>query len=108
MVTVTLELAEDGCLASLQASGHSGAGTLGSNVPCAAVTALLRTTARVLCGVAGLVAAGSADAPGRMELTIAAERGVSPDWLRGVTDALVQGLRDLAAEFPREIAVRIG
>ncbi len=108
VVTVTLELAEDGCLRSLQASGHAGGAALGANAACAAVTVLLRTAARVLSAVHGLVADGGADAPGHMELTVSSERGVAPEWLRGVTDSLVRGLSDLAAEFPAEVAVRIG
>jgi uncharacterized protein YsxB (DUF464 family) len=107
VVTVTLELAQDGCLRSLRASGHAGGAALGTNVACAAVTVLLRTTARVLSGVQGLITEGGADSPGWMELKVSPERSVAPQWLRGVTDCLVRGVSDLAAEFPGEIAVKI-
>jgi uncharacterized protein YsxB (DUF464 family) len=107
VVTVTLELAEDGCLRALRASGHAGGAALGTNVACAAVTVLLRTTARVLSAVQGLVSEGGADSPGHLELTVCPEVSVAPQWLRGVTDCLVRGVSDLAAEFPGEIAVRI-
>ncbi len=106
MVTVTLELASDGCLRSLRASGHAGGG-LGTNVACAAVTVLLRTTARVLSSVKGLVRDGAADSPGRMELSVSPEWTGAAEWLRGVTDSLVRGVSDLAAEFPAEIALRV-
>jgi hypothetical protein len=42
-----------------------------------------------------------------MELKVSPERSVAPQWLRGVTDCLVRGVSDLAAEFPGEIAVKI-
>ncbi len=90
----------------MRASGHASGG-LGTNVACAAVTVLLRTTARVLSAVKGLVRDGGADVPGRMELSLSPERRVAPEWLRGVTDSLVRGVSDLATEFPAEIALRV-
>lgn len=80
---------------------------MGANIPCAAATELLRTAARLLSTVDGLEVEGGADAPGEMRLKISSRGKASPEWLRGVTDFLLQGLRDLEAEFPREIAVRI-
>jgi uncharacterized protein YsxB (DUF464 family) len=106
VVTVTLRLAGDGGLLSLRASGHAAGTAPGASVPCAAVSVLLRTAARVLWA-AGAVGAGGADEPGLMELVVSPERRVPPDWLRGVTDSLLTGLRDLEAEFPREVALRI-
>ena len=105
MVKVTLELDTDGCLAGFKADGHTG-GAAGSNIPCAAATVLLRTAARTVAG-AGLAAGGGADAPGSMRLQVGRASGGQRDWLRGVTDTLLRGLADAAAEAAGEIAVRI-
>jgi uncharacterized protein YsxB (DUF464 family) len=105
LVKVTLELDPDGCLAGFTADGHAGAGA-GANLACAAVTVLLRTVARTAAG-AGLAAGGGADAPGAMRLTVERAFGEQRGWLRGVTDTLLRGLADAAAEAAGEIDVRI-
>jgi uncharacterized protein YsxB (DUF464 family) len=104
LVKVTLELDPDGCLAGFAADGHVG-GAAGSSIPCAAVSVLLRTAARTAAG-AGLAAGGGADAPGAMRLRVSRAAGAQRDWLRGVTDALLRGLADVAAEAAGEIEVR--
>ena len=57
-------------------------------------------------GARALAAAGGAGAPGEMRLLLAPEAEADDGWLRGVTDFLLRGLKDLAEEFPREIVVR--
>ena len=102
---VTLELDPDGCLAGFTADGHTG-GAPGANLPCAAVTVLLRTAART-AAAAGLAASGGADAPGSMRLRVGRASEGQRDWLRGVTDTLLRGLADAAAEAAGDIEVRI-
>ena len=102
-----MELFPDGCLASFRAQGHAEDGRYGSNIACAAATQMLRTAARLFSSVRGAVRAGGADAPGDMSLEIAGDADVDREWLRGATDFLLRGLRDLQAEFPREIALSI-
>ena len=104
-MTVTLALDAGGCLAGFTADGHA-AGPAGANVACAAVSVLLRTAARTTAA-AGLAAGGGADAPGAMRLQVGRASGGQRDWLRGVTDTLLRGLADAAAEAAGEIAVRI-
>jgi uncharacterized protein len=106
VVTVSVDLAADGCLLSLGATGHAGDALAGANIACAAVTVLLRTTARVLYSAGAVEPGGGAEAPGRLQLCVAAGT-VARDWLQGVTDCLLRGVRDLAAEFPREVALVI-
>ncbi len=105
MVKVTLEIDPDGCLAGFEADGHAG-GAAGTNLPCAAVSVLLRTAART-AAAAGLAAGGGADAPGAMRLRVSRVAEGQRDWLRGVTDTLLRGLADAADEAADEIAVRI-
>ena len=102
---VTLELDPDGCLAGFAADGHAE-GAPGANLFCAAVTVLLRTAARTAAG-AGLAEGGGADTPGTMRLRVSRTAGEQRDWLRGVTDTLLRGITDTAAEAAGEIELRI-
>ena len=92
---------------SFSAIGHAGGKKAGENIPCAAATALLRTAARLLASVDGLLENGSADEPGQMSLAVSASADRHGQWLAGVTDFLLKGLNDLAREYPREIFIRI-
>jgi uncharacterized protein YsxB (DUF464 family) len=105
LVKVMIELDADGCLAGFAADGHAG-GAPGANLPCAAVTVLLRTAARTMAG-AGLAEGGGADHPGAMHLRVSPAAEEQRDWLRGVTDTLLRGLADAAVEAAGEIEVRI-
>jgi uncharacterized protein YsxB (DUF464 family) len=96
----------DGLLRGFEAEGHAGVATRGSNIACAAATALLRTAAG-LCAGRGLVRSGSAEAPGRLLCELVAPSPAARDWLSGVSDYLIKGVSDLRDEFPGEIAVRV-
>ena len=103
---ILLSVSPDGLLRRFEAHGHAGVAVRGSNIACAAVTALLRTTGR-LCVARGLALEGGHGDPGEMELCVAAAAPPQSEWLRGVTDFLLRGIRDLQEEFPTEIAVRM-
>lgn len=77
----------------------------GENVACAAATILLRTTGR-LCTQHGVAAAGGRGDPGEMALEVAQD-SADQGWLRGVTDFLLRGMKDLKDEFPREIVLQV-
>lgn len=70
------------------------------SVPCAAVSGLVGAAGRTLINAPGCRIDGSAPEPGFLELTVVRVRPGRGRWLRGVTDLLVQGLRDVATEFP--------
>ncbi len=87
------------------AQGHAGGSVKGENVACAAATMLLRTTGR-LCSQQGVAVAGGRGHPGEMQLEIAQDT-VDQGWLRGVTDFLLRGMKDLKDEFPRDIVLQV-
>ena len=93
-------------LRGFDADGHAGADASGRNIACASATSLLRTAGR-LCAERSLVAAGGAGERGEMRLRLGPSTADADNgWLKGMTDFLLRGLRDLAQEFPREISVR--
>lgn len=98
-------LSPRGILRGFDADGHAGADEVGRNIACAAATSLLRTAGK-LCAERALVKAGGASAPGEMRLVLQAAANADDGWLKGMTDFLLRGLKDLAQEFPREIVVR--
>jgi uncharacterized protein YsxB (DUF464 family) len=113
VITVQLRLDGRGCLKNLVAAGHSLAlseSTLasdGTNLPCAAVSVLVRTAARVVGTEGRIDAEGKAGERGRLDLIIEKYPDELAGWLRGVTDTLVRGLSDVSAEYPGEVAIDI-
>lgn len=87
------------------AQGHAGA-DLGRNVACAAATIILRTTHHV-CAERGIVESRSADRPGEMAMILADRGDADAEWLRGVTDFLMRGMRDLQREFPDQVTLLV-
>ncbi|MFW6250104.1 MAG: ribosomal-processing cysteine protease Prp [Alkalispirochaetaceae bacterium] len=105
MIALRVEL-DRGRLLRLRSEGHAVAGDEGS-VPCAAVSALIGSASRSLVGVRGCDVDGSAPEPGKLELRVLRVLPWRRRWLRGVTDLLVQGLRDVAEEYPGAVQLII-
>ena len=106
MIRVGIARSTDGSVRRLTATGHAVAGPLGGNIVCAAASVLIRTAARALEEESGIRLTGGAGARGEF---LAEIESVSPDrldWVRGVTDSLLRGLEDLAADYPHEVEVR--
>ena len=106
MVRILIALSPDRLMRRFEAEGHAGAALRGQNIPCAAVTTLLRTAGR-LCAERGLAVSGGAGEPGEMRLILSSGATSEGEWLRGMTDFLLRGVRDLQDEFPKEIALRV-
>lgn len=105
MITVRVVLAR-GRLHALSSEGHAIDTGQGS-VPCAAVSALLGGVARLLADSSGCTVDGRAPEPGRLELELKRLRPGARRWYRGVTDLLLQGLRDVAREYPGEMQLTV-
>jgi uncharacterized protein YsxB (DUF464 family) len=105
VIRIELELFADGRIRSLRAQGHAF-GPLAGNLPCAAVSFLLRTAARYFAEE-GYVLEGSAPAAGKMEFRLLEPEGVGKERLRGAGDLLLRGLEDLRREYPRDVEVTV-
>ncbi|MFW6329404.1 MAG: ribosomal-processing cysteine protease Prp [Alkalispirochaetaceae bacterium] len=95
-----------GRLRSLYSSGHAIDPGEGSPA-CAAVSVLVAGTSRTLSGRGGCHVDGRAPEPGSLELKVLRVRPGRGRWLRGVTDLLLQGLRDVADEYPEALQLTI-
>ncbi|MFP4483693.1 MAG: ribosomal-processing cysteine protease Prp [Spirochaetota bacterium] len=105
MITVRLEVDRRGRLRGVDAYGHAGLGAPGGDPACAAVTGLLRTTARLLAGDRRYVVSGRAEEPGRLTFTVATKGVTGKGRLRTVADFLFQGVRDVARDYPGAVTV---
>ena len=103
MVRVTVDRAAHGGISGFRASVHSGSGTAGRDIVCAAVSALTQTAVLGLqdhLGIAVEVAAGS----GLLECRLPA--GLSgASWLRAqdILETMCLGLEAVAAQRPRAV-----
>jgi uncharacterized protein YsxB (DUF464 family) len=90
------------------------AGALGSNVVCAAVTALVRSFADALLeydskrsrhgtqGNSGLGVTGNAEKPGELLIEVKHPEAAA-QWLSGATASVVAGIGRIAREYPQEV-----
>jgi len=90
---------------SLSTEGHAVREAGSASIPCAAVSSLVRTTARIVAGRAGIESSGNAPHPGSLELRIHRVEVASREWLQGITDFLIVGLKDIEAEYPDECRI---
>lgn len=103
MIRILLEV-QEGVLRALEVEGHATRrGSL--SIPCAGVSILARTAARLLEERLGGLLEGEASEEGSLWIRIpfvAADR----EWLEGVTAFLKKGFEDLAREYPEDIDYR--
>lgn len=107
MIRIFVEVDRQGCLRRYTATGHAGAGGRGEDLTCAAVTALLRTAARLLYRQKDLGVRGAAPEAGQMEVKISGVPASCRMWLQGITDFLISGIRDVQEERPGEVMLEI-
>jgi uncharacterized protein YsxB (DUF464 family) len=107
VVRIRVTRSADGCLAELIMEGHVSAagGTHGANIVCAAVTGLIRSCADAIVAAGGIEAAGTAESEGAFRLAIRSASTERREWLRGVTDVLIAGVRRMADETPDEVSL---
>ena len=107
MVSARIQVDENGCIRFAEAEGHAGDALKGGNIPCAGITLLFRTAARLLEGESSLHMEGAALYRGNLSFRIESYSMESMERIRGITDFLCLGLNDLQRDFPKEIDVRI-
>ena len=106
MVEVTVERDAGGAITGFSAAGHAGAGPMGSDVVCAAVSALVQTAALGLQervgAPAGVEAAGGLFTC-RLGPGLPAEaRARAQD----ILETMCLGLREIEAQEPRRLRLR--
>lgn len=105
MINIAIKQDERGCIRNCNVEGHSFLAKPGTDVLCAAVTVLLRTTHRILYVDKGIGFKGSARESGKMSFTLKWIPEVKVSRMQGISDFLIRGLKDLEAEYPGRLKV---
>ena len=96
MIRITLHRAGDE-ITGFECRGHAGYAESGSDIVCAAVSALTTTCANALETVAGVIP-GVEAGEGRMRLRLPENAGHDA---QVILLSMLQGLRDVAESYPR-------
>lgn len=104
MISVRVTIDAEGCLSSLDVTGHAAAIGTGENAVCAAVTAIVRAVGDAIV-VHDVRASGRSTGPGSLSLAI--DEPTRDGWLRGVSDVLVGGIERIAREHPGEVTIDV-
>ena len=107
MIIIDIKLSKNNVIKSYKASGHALYSKSGSDIICAAVTCLLRTTANMLNNEKEIKVGGKVKKSGQMEMFLIKYPENRQEWIKGITDFLINGLLDLEKEYPEKINVNI-
>jgi len=106
-VSVLLD-ATHSTLREVEIEGHSG--KAGESLVCAAVSALVRSTARTVEAYGRFDVQGRAATEGELDFSVYETENIrSGDyiWLMGVTDTLLTGIRDIERDYPKECSLEV-
>ena len=106
MIKIDADLEPNGTLRACKVLGHAGAGKTGSDIVCAAVSALVRTAFSTLSGRKGVTLRGGAPEKGEMWLE-ADYDAEGKDFLYAVGQFLINGLSSVAQEYPDNCCLNI-
>lgn len=101
MIAVTVWRDSIGNPKRLLVKGHAGQGPYGSDIVCAAASALVETLLLGMRDVAPVAVRIDANQEGHVDLTFPTGMGIAP---RAVIDTILYGLRDLAHTAPKAVA----
>ncbi len=107
MITADAVVDAGKCLAVLNVSGHSGSADLGRDIICSAVSVLTRTAGRMLLAELQNNCAATAGKRGSFRLNIYQIPDGRREWMRGITEFLLNGLSDLEKEYPAFVKLEI-
>jgi uncharacterized protein YsxB (DUF464 family) len=106
LIRVDVALAEDSLLKEFLVDGHSGFSLKGTDIVCAAASALVRTFLELNEAEPGVVACQSAEKEGRTEWTLESVDPQAHSRYEAWSWFLLRGLEDLAREFPDHIKIQ--
>jgi len=111
VIQALVVLGSSGALVSACADGHASCGVVGTDIVCAAVTILFRTTLDVLSAKAesgGVLKLDVQSAKrGSLQFSITAFPSSDLVVLQYAADFLVMGLQSLSKEYPQSVRLRV-
>ena len=106
MTEVLLVCSGDGCSRSCRATGHAGFAAAGTDIVCAAETAVLRTAMQVLERTEGVRFFADTSSRGYLAFRVERDASASAERLVCTADFIRAGISGLAAEYPRHVRLR--
>lgn len=106
MIAIGIVLDDKGCIKSFKSQGHA-LGESGSNIPCAAASIMIRSTARMLEKVLNEAFILHSLEEGLIDFSVKGGDAGSEGFLSGIAAVLVQGLQDLENDYPEQVTVTI-
>lgn len=113
MITVVVVRGNSGEFVSASASGHAQMGKKGTDIVCASVTILLRTTLTVLSGSedssgsTGLIVNATTAGRGSLAFRVTAFLEEDIPFLKYAADFLLVGLNSLEGEYPEALVIKV-
>jgi len=107
LIRLRLSLETDGCLSALRAEGHARQGKAGSDLVCAAFTALVKALFNLLSTADGIQLEARAEREGIACLRVLSCTPERRSWLKGVTDFFLRGMADLKQDYPETITIEV-
>ncbi len=104
MIRVRASVQGNGCLRTLEASGHASRVRGGFSPVCAAATAILRTAGELLASEKELHVRVSATETGLFTVQVGEVPNHKRDRIQGITDFLLFGIQRLAEDAPDEVS----
>lgn len=99
--------AQNGSLVSVEASGHAGFASQGSDIVCAAVTILLRTAVSVLSSKNDIQIQVNFPERGFLAYTVTGYTKSSEPLLLFAAEFLQKGIESLVCEFPQAVHMQM-
>ena len=109
MTTVTVKRSEAG-IDGISVTGHSGYGTAGGDIVCAAASVLIFTCANALQSVAHIQPDIVQDERGT-KISVSLPEGLAPEKSRDaqvIMETILQGYSDVAQEYPKFLKINDG
>ncbi len=89
------------------AEGHAGETPAGANIICAAVSVLIRSAYRTIVKNSKVEACITAKDEGSLYFRVIQYQDSQNSWLKGITDYLITGIKDIETESPDSIKITI-
>jgi len=107
MITAAAVVDDRLCLISLDVNGHADFADNGRDIVCSAVSVLVRTAGRILLSRLTNNCEYDSDGKGSFRLKVLKTTEGKREWMRGVTEFLLNGLSDLEKDFPAFVKLEI-
>ena len=107
ILKIDLCLNSDNIIKYVTAEGHAGKSPVGENIICAAVSVLIRSAYRTIVKNSKVEACITAKGEGNLYFRIIQYEDSQKEWLKGISDYLITGIKDIETESPDSVKIVI-